>query len=372
MYNINVSNTARAQLSASEQRDLDKFSFTRFILANLPNGKLEGIEKEMVEEGKLENPGVSAGQILSFKAMAAGRGAYRNDLTAGTSGSGSQVVATEDQRPLVDLLFENMPLMAAGATLVTNLRGNLPIPKFTRTVTRATEKAETAAGTEFTPATSMLTMTPKRVPAFIDVTKSFLLQARGVENILRDFLARELAARWEAQAIGGDGTGSNMLGILNTPGIGSVVGGTNGLAATWDKIVDLESSVTVANDIGRRYLINSATRRRLKKTARNLNANDGSSVFGDTLEASLNGYPALVSDLVPSNLTKGTSAGVCSAIIHGDFRDLLLAQWGGVQFLIDPYTQDLAGIVRISAALFVDAAIKRPESFSAMQDALTT
>jgi HK97 family phage major capsid protein len=372
MYNINVSNTTRAQLSASEQRDLDKFSFTKYILASLPNGKLEGIEKEMVEEGRHENTGVAGGQILSYKAMCAGRGAYRNDLTAGTSGSGSQTVATEAQRPLIDILFENMPLKAAGATLVPNVKGNLPIPKFTRTVTRASEKAETAAGTEFTPATATVTMTPHRIPAHIDLTRSFLLQSRGAENVLRDYLARELAARWEAQAIGGDGIGSNMLGILNTPGIGSVVGGTNGLAATWANIVDLESSVTVANDIGRRYLINSATRRRLKKTLRNPSGTDGTYIFGDTLEASLNGYPALVSDLVPATLTKGTSIGVCSAIIMGDFRDLLLAQWGGVQFLIDPYTQDIAGIVRISAALFVDSAIKRVESFSAMQDALTT
>jgi HK97 family phage major capsid protein len=261
--------------------------------------------------------------------------------------------------------------MKAGATLVTNIKGNLPIPKFSRT-TRASEKAETAAATELTPARATLTMTPHRIPAHVDLTRSFLLQSRGAENVLRDYLARELAARWEAQAIGGDGIGSNILGILATPGIGSVAGGTNGLAPTWANIVDLESSVTVANDIGRRYLINSATRRKLKKTLRNPSGTDGTYIFGDTLEASLNGYPALVSDLVPATLTKGTSAGVCSAIIHGDFSDLLLAQFGGLQTLIDPYTQDIAGIVRISCALFVDSAIKRPESFSAMQDALTT
>jgi hypothetical protein len=98
----------------------------------------------------------------------------------------------------------------------------------------------------------------------------------------------------------------------------------------------------------------------------------GEATEADKLDASLNGYPVLVSDQVSFNLTKGTFSGVCSAIIHGDFRYLLLAQWEGVHILIEPFNFELAGIVRINAALFVDAGIKRVEPSAAMQDALTT
>ena len=159
-----------------------------------------------------------------------------------------------------------------------------------------------------------------------------------------------MAARFEAQAIAGAGTGENILGILKTPGIGSVVGGPNGLAPTWSHIVELESDVSTPNDLGRRYLTNSETRRKLKTTLKN-GAGTDAYVWPDGLQASLNGYPALVTDLVPSALTKGTSEDVCSAIINGEFRDLALGFWGRIQILADPYTLDTTGRARLSASI---------------------
>jgi hypothetical protein len=74
---------------------------------------------------------------------------------------------------------------------------------------------------------------------------------------------------------------------------------------------------------------------------------------------------------VPSNLTKGAATEVCSAIIFGNFNDLLIGQWGGFDILVDPYTQGIGGQTRLIAAMHVDVGVKRAASFAAMLDALT-
>ena len=84
----------------------------------------------------------------------------------------------------------------------------------------------------------------------------------------------------------------------------------------------------------------------------------------------LAGHRALVSNQVPSNLTKGTGTGL-SAIIFGNWRDLIVGQWSGLDLLIDPFTGGTAGTVRIIVHQDVDIALRHPESFSAMLDAVT-
>jgi hypothetical protein len=86
----------------------------------------------------------------------------------------------------------------------------------------------------------------------------------------------------------------------------------------------------------------------------------------------LNGYRAGVSNQVPSNLTKGTSSGVCSAILFGNWADLIVGEWGVMDVNVDTATGSKAGTTRIVVLQDVDVAVRRAESFSAMKDALTT
>ena len=51
----------------------------------------------------------------------------------------------------------------------------------------------------------------------------------------------------DTAAINGSGSSNQPLGILNTSGIGSVAGGTNGLAPTLDHLLDLKKEVAVDN-----------------------------------------------------------------------------------------------------------------------------
>ncbi len=97
---------------------------------------------------------------------------------------------------------------------------------------------------------------------------------------------------------------------------------------------------------------------------------DSKMILGDQNE--LFGYPIHLTSLVPSNLTKGTSSGVCSAMIFGNFNDLVVGEWGALDILFDPYTGSSTGSMRVTAFMDVDVAVRHAQSFSATQDYLTT
>ncbi len=119
-------------------------------------------------------------------------------------------------------------------------------------------------------------------------------------------------------------------------------------------------------------LTNSKVRGRLKQTQR-FSGTNGDAVWADGQNGFglRNGYRAGVSNQVPGNLTKGTRSGVCSAIIFGNWADLLIGEWGGVDLIVDPYSDSQKGNVRIVAHAFVDVGVRHPESFAAMLDMLT-
>jgi HK97 family phage major capsid protein len=148
-----------------------------------------------------------------------------------------------------------------------------------------------------------------------------------------------------------------------------VAGGTDGLAPTWAHIVELESDVSVANaDIGTlSYLTNAKVRGKLKGTSKVSGQNGFVWEGGDT---PLNGYRAAVTNGVPSNLTKGTGTNL-SAIIYGNFADLLIGMWGTLDLMVDPYSLSTSGTVRVVALQDVDVAVRHAESFATMVDAIT-
>jgi hypothetical protein len=151
-----------------------------------------------------------------------------------------------------------------------------------------------------------------------------------------------------------------------------VVGGTNGLAPTWQNMIDLETAIATANaDVNSMaYLTNAKVRGKLKSTQK-FSSTNGAPVW-DGGNTPINGYRAAVTNAVPSNLTKGSSTSVASAILFGNFADLVIGMWGSLDLMVDPYTGSTAGTVRVVTLQDVDVAIRNVESFATMVDALTT
>lgn len=112
-----------------------------------------------------------------------------------------------------------------------------------------------------------MTLSPKTLGAYTDISRKLLLQSSiDVESFVRDDLATVLGLEIDRVAINGSGSSNQPTGILQTSGIGSVAGGTNGAAPSYANIIDLESQVAVANaDVGSlSYLTNPKVRGKLK------------------------------------------------------------------------------------------------------------
>ena len=183
-------------------------------------------------------------------------------------------------------------------------------------------------------------------------------------------LATVLGLAVQQAAINGSGTANQPSGLLTliTP---SVIGGANGLAPTWQNMIDLETAVAVGNaaigTLG--YLTNVKVRGKLKSTQKFTGTN-GMPVW-DAGNQPINGYAVGVTNAVPSNLVKGTSGATASAILFGNFADLMIGMWGSLDIMVDPYTGSTAGTVRVVALQDVDVAVRNIESFATMVDALT-
>jgi HK97 family phage major capsid protein/HK97 family phage prohead protease len=293
----------------------------------------------------------------------------KRDLLVGTPTAGGNTVATNLlAQNFIELLRNKMALTGLGAQFLSGLVGQIAIPRQTGGAT-AYWVAENGAPTESQQAFDQVTMTPKTVGAFTDVSRKLLLQSSiDVEGFVRNDLATVLALAIDLAGIAGTGASNQPTGILSTGSIGSVAGGTNGLIPTWANIVDLESAVAVANaDVGSLgYLTNAKVRGKLKQVSK-VSGQNGF-IWDDGM---VNGYMTGVSNQVPSNLTKGSASGICSAIIFGNFTDLIIGQWGSLDLMVDPYTGSTAGTVRVVALQDVDVCVRHAESFAAMKDALT-
>ena len=295
----------------------------------------------------------------------------QRDLVVGTASAGGNLVATELLgSSFIDLLVNRLSVMSMGATMLTGLQGNIAIPRATGGST-GYWLGENAAATESQQSFDQVAMSPKTAGAMVDYGRRLLMQSSiAVEAFVRMDIARTLSLMIDMGALAGTGASNQPRGLLNTVGIGSVVGGANGAAPTWDHIVDLESAVFTANADGGSlgYLTNAKVRGKLKRTQMFTGTN-GTPVWQG---GELNGTRAVVSNQVPSNLTKGTSAGICSAIAYGNWSDMLIALWGGLDIMVDPYTGSSAGTRRVVALQDVDVSVRYPQSFSVMLDALTT
>lgn len=298
------------------------------------------------------------------------------DLTVGTPTAGGNLVATELLgTAFIDLLRNAMVLDRLGVTFLRDLNGNIAIPSQTGAATTYW-LAESGAPTESQQSVGQVALTPKTIGAFTDYSRRLLLQSsRDVEAFVRMDLALQLALGIQDGALNGTGAGNMPTGLFNIAGIGSVAMGTNGGAPTYDAAVDLETAVSNVNaDVGNlAYLTNTRVRGKLRKT-QEFTGTNGKAVWTSGAERGIGevlGYDAFVTNAVPNNLTKGSANGVCSAMAFGNWSDMIIAMWGGLDIMLDPYANATSGGKRVIALQDVDVNVRNAGSFAVVKDLLT-
>tara|TARA_R100000458_G_C8274665_1_gene249677 strand:- start:237 stop:2801 length:2565 start_codon:yes stop_codon:yes gene_type:complete len=238
-----------------------------------------------------------------------------------------------------------MPL----ATNLNGLSGDVKIPKKTAAASAAFISSEGGAAGESEMTIGSVTMSPKTCGVFTDVTRQLMLQSSlDVENLIRDDLAKSMAIAIDDAALEGSGSSGNPRGITNTTGI-NTVSLSSAAAPTFAEMVSIETAVAVDNALvgDLAYIINPTNFGTLKTTAKD----SGSGMFVAE-NGQVNGYPVVVSAQLTAN-----------NYVFGNFNDLLIGFFGGLDLTVDPYTNSSSGSVRIVALQSVDVAVRHAVSF---------
>jgi HK97 family phage major capsid protein len=260
---------------------------------------------------------------------------------------------TDDFRggEFIDVLRNSSSVMQAGARLLNGLSGDVKIPK-KATAAASSWVTEGSAVSESEMTVSSVSMTPRHLGAFTDITRQLMQQSSlSVEALVRDDLAQAIALAIDLGALQGDGTGGAPTGIKNTAGINTVDFGTApDLVPTFAQVVEMETKVAEDNALrgNLAYIMNAAMVGALKTTEKAT----GTAQFVVEPGGTVNGYRAIVSNQVASG-----------DAYFGDFDSLLVGFWSGLDILVDPYAGATSGNVRIIAMQTCDVAVRHAVSF---------
>jgi HK97 family phage major capsid protein len=370
------------ELTKSEVRTVDSFDY-KTLLTHLHRtakgspSQLSGAEAELVQEGEKEarDAGIQSGSVVLPRVLVRRGGYEKRDMTASgttsvTGDQGGMTIAT-DKLGLLDDFFAASAMRASGATVLEGLMGNLDIPRIV-SGTAGAKKAENAAADEISPTTLMLSLTPNRLPGYVDISERLLLQSSSaIAAVIRNNITGQMLATQEAAFFHGGGT-NEAYGIAGTSGIGSVAGGTNGAAPTLDHVLSLEEAVDATNALlgNLHYATNGQIRKKLKGTPA-VASTDSRMLLSDMKGAALNGYDPVFTNAISRTLTKGSASGTCSAIFFGNFSDYYMAYWSGLSLeMVRDKTNAISGLYTLVASSYYSGGVARPKSFAAMLDAL--
>lgn len=266
------------------------------------------------------------------------------------STGGTAVPTTLLSGSLIDVLRNKAKLLGLCSEL-SGLVGNLDIPKKIDAST-ATWVGEDTAGDRQAVNFGLVSLRPKTVTNYAEITRKMMMQTSiGIEALVREDLMAQLGLEIDRVGFYGTGTGNQPTGIKNTSGVGSVTFAVSA-KPTFAELVEMETLVALANaDVDGMAYVANARLRGYAKTARKLStATDSTTLWepGNTI----NGYKTEITN----QITTGD-------VFMGNFKDLVLGLWGGLEVTVDPYTHSTLGRIRIVMMQDVDFAIRRAASF---------
>lgn len=319
----------------TEKRNMKKkaFSLVRSIRNIVNNAPMNDIDTAVISAGneQARKAGINfQGQIQLPSTRAA----------VTVTAEGEDVVATELFDILKPLRAKNV-LAQAGAKFLTGLVGNVQVPVMSKS--NVTWEGEVAAAKDGAGAFSHVTLSPKRLTAFVDISKQMIAQdSVDVESAIREDLVNAINSKLEETILGAAaGTATQPEGIFKTIAPTAV--------ADFAALVNKESDVEDANVIGEcKYILSNKAKAALRSMSKGTKSTQ--LVYEN---GSVDGTVAL-----------NTSNVAGKNYVYGDFSNLSIGAWGGVDLTVDPYTKAGDGMIRIVVNMYVDAKVLRKEAFA--------
>jgi HK97 family phage major capsid protein len=349
---------AAVGLSAEDAR---KFSFMKAIraLANPTDRKAQKEAGFEIEAGRAaaEKMGKEA-QGIMVPAEVLGRPMMdARSFNAGTNGqtgngsTGGASIATELMASaFIDLLRNSTTIMQLGRP-IGGLVGNVDIPRKTaRSQGYWIGEGDDAPEGEMD--LGQIALSPKTVAAYSDITRKLMMQSSlDVEALVRADLAEALGLAIDLAGYYGSGSAHQPKGIANYTGIAAV--DFAGVYPSYVEAVAMETAIASKNAAvaNMAYIVDAQTKGAAKTTQKFPGTPTGATLWeqGDTM----NGYQTRVTN----QLTAGD-------VFFGNFADLIIAMWGGLDLTVDTMSLSKSGGTRIVVFQDVDFALRRVESFA--------
>ncbi len=349
-----------------ERRQIERQYNLCAVIRALAGEKVDvGFERELSEQIAKATKKEARGLFIPDAAFRTLTGV--TDVDSHITGNGAATVATNLLAgSYIDALVARTVLGAAGVTTLYGLTGDIAIPKG-GTATAGWLTAEDGDATVASPAFSQINGTPHTISSNVDISRKLALQSSlSVQAIITGLILDAIARGIEAAALDGTGSSGQPTGVSATAGINSVSSLTAG-APTHDALVDFWEKIYTANAAGAsmKFIGSPAVKALLCKTRdilpfNNTGAKANSSVVGAvggeflcTKDGTVEGYEFLMS-------------GLCNAkkLYFGDWSQLILAFWSGVDLTVDPYSLSTKGALRLVAFQDCDVLVRHPQAFA--------
>ena len=353
-------------LTPKEEKEIRSFSISKFLRQSLPGETMDGIEAEMAQEGKREFQqsikGAAEGVFLPSALL---RTYYYTNASEANYG---QAFIEQTALTYIGKLRNATLGRRLGVRYLDGLQGNIA---FVTGGADAAWVAEEAAASKQKPTYAKKVMAPKRLQVLQGVTYDLMHQSsKALDDLILDDMVKAHAVALDAAIFTGSGSSGQPTGVLSAANVNSIAIDTHGGPLTYNLLVQMETEVGIDNgllDDTLAYVSNAKVQGKLKTIPQIAGypyylMNDGK----------VNGYPFFMSNAIPSNLTKGDTSGACSAAIFGNWSEVLVGSWGGLQIIVDPYTAKAEGVLEISAAAYHDVLVRTPVAFCKIVDITTT
>ncbi len=363
------------QDGASEDRELARYSYVKAFSDIANNGRglgsVTGFEKEIAEEAIKEarEAGVQTHGNILIPARMVKYSADKRLLDVATEGA--DLVRTE-YKPMIPSLHIKPVVDKLGITKYTGLKGNIKIPRSTNEATFVWE-TENSSADEFTLTFDAVDLSPKRLAGYTDVSGQMLVQSNEItEAYLRTKIEQGIALAIDQAFVSGATGGNNPVGILNYSGVNVVSLGTSGGDITYGALVAMVAAVEADNgrDGNSGFLFNTNGFAALARTPYQSSGVEGNFILKPGME-NFWGHKYVISNVMPSDLAE-TTTGLSGMIYSSNWKSAILATWGGVGILFDPYTQALVNKMRIVVNTYADVDLEHPEEFAVIKDWNTT
>lgn len=333
-------------LTKKERQQVSLARVVAALVAGSPSAA--GLEYEVSQElarRQRREPSLENGIFVSPEMFG-----LQRDLNAASAGAGGYL---SDDRIVgfLELARPRSVLLSLGATFIEGLTSNATIPRVSGAISTSWLGSETTAATEGTPSFGQITLTPKTVSAYTEMSRQLSLQAS--ESAKRFVEGEAIAAVGQAidnAGINGAGGSGEPEGIMSVSGIGAV----DGSSIAHADIVNMQADAgDTLSEFGG-YVAPVATAEVL--ATRETVANTGRYLWaGNLYKGKMAGYSAMASNNVPTG----------RLLFGGDWSTVLVAQWGeAIELAVNPYQNFPAGIIGLTVVAQLDIAVRRPTTFS--------